>query len=608
MATEWGRPSPLAFSTAAPKAMAADVGLDPVNVPADIRRGLRDSMNYITNRFLDDRHWSRISEALADRWDRFQAMTAAIKLLEQHGVVLAPHEEESLARLSDADMIDALIRKMPQQSEEQFQKFFLQLQLLVSTAGRVQEALEMGQAHMVEQALLDADETGITQYTLKMAIVQAGVETVQLRSQHESWVRDAEAKMFRLLQGQQEAVQAKGRLDKARAQLAAFHSSNNDHIKQALMSSIGRADFVLVHSAITVWYMHTKKMVQERAIYEEYRDRIEFAEERLTRAKLEQKKNAKTLIEKHFLDSVASLREEVLRCWSEVVKQEKHQKVAAAEVKHLQAQLQKVNIAQHENARKVLARIGADTGTGLLHSCFHEWVAYSSEYKRNQDLERRVRDAEHKMLKCMQDKKASARSILQKVAGTADSGLLHTVFTAWREYYIEDRRSHELADVIHGNQEKFKLFGLKSKHTSMCMMERAYENGVTMLYLRTFGAWRLFAAVEILLQEHGVKLDGKRHQLVGVQQMFRRFANDLETTCNTDRDDDRDLRLGVPHRSDARRHISRNGHHAGDGGLTKSTNTSSLPDIRSQDARNIAGARYMGQTPLPTFGRDSGWR
>ena len=34
------------------------------------------------------------------------------------------------------------------------------------------QALEMGQAHMVEQALLDADETGITQYTLKMAIVQ----------------------------------------------------------------------------------------------------------------------------------------------------------------------------------------------------------------------------------------------------------------------------------------------------------------------------------------------------------------------------------------------------------------------------------------------------
>merc|ERR1719440_2248668 len=138
-------------------------------------------MKYLVSNFLDDKHYSKISGSLAGNWNKFQSLTAAMKLMEQHGVHLSPEEEERLSRMSEPQMIETLVLKMPQQSREQFQHFFLQLQLIVSTATQVRSALESGQPLLVEKALDDADSTGVSQYTMRMAIVQAGLEVSNLQ-------------------------------------------------------------------------------------------------------------------------------------------------------------------------------------------------------------------------------------------------------------------------------------------------------------------------------------------------------------------------------------------------------------------------------------------
>merc|ERR1719498_377989 len=104
-----------------------------------------------------------------------------------------------------------MVSKMPQQSKEQFQHFFLQLQLIVSTATRVRQALEAGRPELVEQAMDDAESTGISQYNLK--------------KQHAAFVKDAEGKLSRLVKAQEDAVVAKERLVKAQGELAVFQSN-----------------------------------------------------------------------------------------------------------------------------------------------------------------------------------------------------------------------------------------------------------------------------------------------------------------------------------------------------------------------------------------------
>merc|ERR1719235_732264 len=50
-----------------------------------------------------------------------------------------------------------------------------------------------------------------------------------------------------------------------------------------------------------------------------------------------------------------------------------------------------------------------------------------------------------------------------------------------------------------------------------------------MIFLRIFSAWRMDLVVEKTLKVHQGKIEAKRQQLLGVQQMFRNFALQLES-------------------------------------------------------------------------------
>merc|ERR1719235_3153095 len=82
--------------------------------------------------------------------------------MEQYGVTITPAEEQKLFAMDEGAMIENLVGRMPQQTKEQFEHFFLQLQLIVSTATRMRSALASGTTQGIEQALQDADRTGIT--------------------------------------------------------------------------------------------------------------------------------------------------------------------------------------------------------------------------------------------------------------------------------------------------------------------------------------------------------------------------------------------------------------------------------------------------------------
>merc|ERR1719178_475567 len=142
--------------------------------------GLSGVVKFVVRQFLDDPHFSALHTNLSTRWEAHQSLTAAVKLMEQYGVTISPEEEKRLYALDEGTMIETLVSKMPQRTKEQFEHFFLQLQLIVSTATRIRMALDEGTPKVIEDTLNEADKTGISPYILKMAIVQAGSEVSSL--------------------------------------------------------------------------------------------------------------------------------------------------------------------------------------------------------------------------------------------------------------------------------------------------------------------------------------------------------------------------------------------------------------------------------------------
>lgn len=540
-------------------------------LPEKIQQGLSASVKYLVSNFLNDKHYSKISGSLANRWDKFQSLSAAMKLMEQHGVHLTPEEEARLSGLSEAQMIDALVTKMPQQSKEQFQHFFLQLQLIVSTATRVRQSLEQGQADQVAQALDDAESTGIAQYILKMAIVQAGSEVTNLKRQHTAWVRDAESKMSRLVRGQEDAMHAKQRLAKAQGELAVFQTNQNEHIKKVLMTFAGGSTTALLHAIVNSWHSYCVRMRHENMIYEEYREQIEAAEQRLIDAKSEQLKGIKGVIDKKHAGFTQNLLQDVFTLWKEDIEEAKQNLASAQQVRDMEERLKSAADHQAASAKKVLARCGAASEQGLRDMCFHEWVNFHQEYLKNKELEDAVKEEEKRIAEFMKNHSQNAQGLLATMSASTDTGLITQMFQAWREYYLEEKRINEYAEVMNAHGAKMGAFGDRNKASAKSAMHRAHEHGITMLYLKVWGAWRLDCHVEQKLRTHQGRIDGKRQQLLGVQQMFRNFAMQLESNIQSGADSNRDLAMGPPQAYKSKPRMQK----GGDGSV-------SLPDIHAK--------------------------
>merc|ERR1719183_1059846 len=165
---------------------------------------------------------------------------------------------------------------------------------------------------------------------------------------------------------------------------------------------------------------------------------------------------------------------------------------------------------------------------------------------KNKELEDAVKAEEKRIAEFMKTHSKNAQGLLNTMHAATDTGLVHEVFTLWCEYYKDEKQINAYAEIMNGANGKMGEFGARNKKGAQTVMERAHEHGITMLYLKVFGAWRLDTKIELTLKTHQSRIDGKRQQLLGVQQMFRNFAMQLETNIQSGADSNRDLAAGPP--------------------------------------------------------------
>merc|ERR1712048_1021647 len=124
-------------------------------------------------------------------------------------------------------------------------------------------------------------------------------------------------------------------------------------------------------------------------------------------------------------------------------------------------------------------------------------------------------------------------------AGT-DSGLKHSMMSAWCQQYLEDKRERELEDILNSANSKFSEFSDRNSTNAKSVMERARLHLEEMVYRRHWNAWRLYARMEATEFMYRAKIEAKKQQLYGVQTMFRQFAAQLEAGMK-DQDSAREL-------------------------------------------------------------------
>jgi len=496
--------------------------------------GFTAAMKYIVCQFLEDRHYAQLHKALSKRWDREHSLSAAMKLMEQYGVTLTQQEVDRLSTMDEAKQIEVLVMKMPQQSNEQFQHFFLQLQLIVSTAQRVKQALTEGRPDLVEMALDDAESTGIAPYILKMAIVQAGTEVAALRQQYEAWIRETDAKMARVMRGQDDAMQAQKRLAAAQAQLSAYSTGANDKAKKVLMSLSSGNATALLTSTFKGWMTYIKQSKEEREICGEYEDRIELANKKLMEFKEKQLSGVRKVMMKKASEGDQMLLVDVIKVFKSVVEDAKFDRDNGDKIRALEDQLASFKSSQAENTKRVMARMGASGDQDLVSTCLKAWINFRLEYLKDKEANDAVKAAEAKVNQFMKGHKENAKALLDKMSAGTNTGLMHEVMEAWVTLYVEDKKQKELEEILNSANSKFGEFGERNANNAKTVMERARLHLEEMVLRRHWNAWRLHARLEGTLAQYQAKIEAKKQQLYQVQQMFRSFAAQLEAGLRED--------------------------------------------------------------------------
>merc|ERR1711904_722936 len=328
--------------------------------------------------------------------------------------------------------------------------------------------------------------------------------------------------------GQDDAMQAQKQLAAAQAQLGHFQGSSKDKAYKAMMGVAGKNDKALMDATITNWRAVVEKTKKENEIRVEYQERIEAAQKRLFDYKQSQKGNAKGVLLRQAAAGDGALLSEVFGYLCKEPKQRKDDEEAERKLKEIEAKLAAQSGKNKDNAKAVLMRNLASGDNQLMDVCIECWKTWLVEYKKDKESEDAVKAAEAKVAAFMKGKSEGAKGIIDRMNSATDSGLVEHVVSTWVQYYKDLKKAEEMEALINGGAARFSSFSSRNKQGAMSAGQKAQAVKEYGLYIHSFLLWTEFCRVERLLRYYSMRVESKKHQLQGLQNMFRTFATQLE--------------------------------------------------------------------------------
>merc|ERR1712028_228881 len=194
----------------------------------------------------------------------------------------------------------------------------------------------------------------------------------------------------------------------------------------------------------------------------------------------------------------------------------------------LQDKLKNLADTQSANAKKVLGRMNAESGVGLMTYVFQAWVKFWEDYNKNKEFEDALKVSEQKVAEFMKNQNDGAKSVLNRMNEASGAGLMALCIKAWTEFLAEEKKMLEMKEIMENNAKKFSSFTGRNKDSADSVMQKYAEAQDIAAILAPFQYWKREAKCEGM-KRYGKEKDGKRkEQLKGVKNLFKDFASELD--------------------------------------------------------------------------------
>jgi len=524
--------------------------------------------------FIDEFYFSVIHSSLAKVWDQVKASAALLDIFELLGIKFEAGEKDGLIGMDEDAMQAQLLSMMPQDMRSSFDAVAEKVQSMLEMATRVRTAVEKNEG--LQEVFEDDDTSGVTQSILKYAVVQGTKRVAKVRKTNASWRKSTESRVGRLMRSAEEAEHAMQQVLAAEAQLEGLGHSSKAKSKKALMNMADGNDKALTQTIFASWLGYSLKCKAESSIRGKFEQRIKDAEDKLIQFKERQIQNVTGVLMRAAGDEVDSLLRITWKFWTDEVNERKAAGDNYAKLKEVQDKLAGYHASQKENTKRVMAKMAADSDDALRSLCFQSWVQFSEEYKKDKEMEDAVKRAEHALQGHLAKNKEDAKAVLDRMSASSDTGLLSLVIQEWSQHLVDARKSRELEEAMYGGDVQIK--NMKSRHSmnAQGVQTRVNDQVNDILLTRVYTAWLIEAKANRVTSYFTTKMEHKRRQLNGVQNLFKSFSMQLEQNLGADEDSSsRTFTGGRNQRSSRKQRVS----HSHQSMSKHAEGTVSLPDI-----------------------------
>jgi len=492
--------------------------------------GLEGIVKVVVDTFIEQEDFRKLHRTLSEQWSNCHSLTAAVRLMEAHGVKISPEEENQLQQLPEERMIDALVTKMPQQSREQFEHFFLQLSFIASTTTRLRTALEGGQPGVIEEALESAENVGVLPYVIKMAVAQAGQEVKNCEAEAEAWCNETGTKLGPMLQAQANSMSTQKALNQARADVSTTSGASKEKSKNVLLGMSANAEHALLATSFIGWSDVTRRLKRENEIRKDYEKEIDDATKKLMDYKAAQLANVRNVLNRTAKESSATLVASVIGVLKTETQTIKNARESRAELLKYDEDLERFADKSASTAKKVMGRMSAGSDEGLVSMAFKGWMIFVEEYKRDKDMNDAIKTQEQKTAQFMKKQKDGAQAVLGRMTQASATGTMSSVFKEWVDLVTTAKNAEEIDKIMESDKKRMKSFKDKTKGSAKNVSQRIAWLQEQMIFLAIFSLWKREWKCERLKRYGQEKNMRRKQELIGVKGLFKNFASELETS------------------------------------------------------------------------------
>jgi len=173
--------------------------------------------------------------------------------------------------------------------------------------------------------------------------------------------------------------------------------------------------------------------------------------------------------------------------------------------------------------------MGAGNDEALRAMVFQAWNEFIIQYKKDKEMNDAVKEAEKKIQGFMAKQKDGAKSVLARMQGASETGLISSCFQGWNEVVEESKKEKYVEDMMAQKASKLGSFNSRNKMSAMSATEKvAYLQDLQLLQF-CYTIIKREVKVEKAKRYFKEKNEKKKQDLIGVKGLFKNFATELET-------------------------------------------------------------------------------